>query len=615
MRSLPIYSNTLNRRIALATVLMGFASALLMGSLKGLLSAHQARRDFMASLTNIMDAYAPALESALLLEDPAVLQAQISGLGALTYTSYAAVIANGRTLAESGTAYQNPSMFLEKLLYRSGSGDRAEIGKLVIHGDSAYLQQTSWDWIYKDFPLASIGIALLGVFLYCYIDRVVTGRIRRDTERIEGYKIGAPGPLFEDDKEDGRSAIDEIHLMETGFNRLAAALQSSFVKQKIEQEAAIRNYRRYQDLFDYSPIPLMLVDFSTVYQGMLADFPRLDRAELARKMGDPGWSVRKYLELISVSDLNVAMQDLLDAPDKDTFLSRIESIVSGEAESIFREHLSALALGSSRHLCEGSIGTLTGGHKHVQAHWLALSYWNDLRAGHVLIAFVDITTGKHMEEALADKVREREVLIRELFHRTKNNMQSILSFISFESWRLQDAAMHAALHRLERRIYSMSLVHRMLYEYSDLSRLSLSAYLREYAAYLGASENLEEKSIRIDLQLEELVVTVDIAVPIGLIVTELVDNAIAHAFPGRAGGIIHIRLASAGKGDLNLTVADDGVGARDDFDPAAFESLGLQLVESIAESQLGGGVSYECAPERGFSCKVLARPSLYKVRV
>lgn len=615
MRSQPIYANTLNRRIALATVVMGFASMVLLGSLKGLLSARQARRDFTDSLGNIMDAYVPALESALALGDAAVLQTQIEGIGELTYTSYAAVHAEGRTLAESGTADGNPSLLLERPLYRSGSGDAAEIGKLVVHGDDAYLQQTSWDWIYKDFPLESIGVALLGLFLYFYIDRVVTGRIRRNTERIEGYKIGTPGPLFDVPRDGSRPAMDEIRLMEAGFNRLAAALQSSFAKQEIEQAAALRNYRRYQDLFDYSPIPLMLIDFSAAYQEMLADFPNLDRPELAEKMRDSGRSVRKYAELVSVSDLNVAMRDLVEAPDKDTVLSGVENIVAGEAEPIFREHLAALATGAGRHLCEGIIGTFTGGHRHVQAHWLALNYGSDLRTGHVLIAFVDITTGKHMEEALADKVREREVLIRELFHRTKNNMQSILSFISFESWRLEDESMRAALHRLESRIYSMSLVHRMLYEYADLSRLSLSAYLREYAAYLGASENLEEKGIRIDLQLEELVVTVDIAVPIGLIVTELVDNALAHAFAGRQGGVILIRLESAGGGDLTLTVADDGVGAREDFDPAAVESLGLQLVGSIAESQLGGGVSYQCAPERGFSCRIFARPSLYEVRV
>jgi two-component sensor histidine kinase len=160
----------------------------------------------------------------------------------------------------------------------------------------------------------------------------------------------------------------------------------------------------------------------------------------------------------------------------------------------------------------------------------------------------------------------------------------------------------------------MALVHRMLYEYNDLSRLSFSAFIREFSAYLSASEDIEKRGIRFDQRLEEIEVTVDIAVPFGLIMAELVGNALAHAFPDRRGGVITIELSRLDERQIALTISDDGIGAR-----AGFENdeggMGLELVRSLAESQLGGKAEFEPAPERGFRCRVLARLDLYEVRV
>jgi two-component sensor histidine kinase len=206
-------------------------------------------------------------------------------------------------------------------------------------------------------------------------------------------------------------------------------------------------------------------------------------------------------------------------------------------------------------------------------------------------------------------------LIRELFHRTKNNMQNILSFISLESWRIEDPRFRETLRSLETRIYSMSLVHRMLYEYNDLSRLSLSAYLREFAAYITAAENIETRNIRLDLAMDEVSVTLDIAMPVGLVVSELIANSLKHAFPEKRAGVVRISLTNLPGGELLLQVEDNGIGASKDFDPGALDSLGLQLVSSLAESQLGGAAVFGPTEEGGFGCRIVIRPDLYEARV
>jgi two-component sensor histidine kinase len=263
--------------------------------------------------------------------------------------------------------------------------------------------------------------------------------------------------------------------------------------------------------------------------------------------------------------------------------------------------------------------TITGDERRVAVSWEALSSEsaNKTRASYTraILAIVDVTERVRTQEAISANLREKEVLIRELFHRTKNNMQSILSLISFQSWKLQDENLREAMRALETRVYSMSLVHRMLYEYNDLSRLSLSAFIREFSAYLSASEDIEARGIRFDLRLEEIEVTIDVAVPLGLVIAELVDNSLIHGFPNKRAGVITIELAKIDDDHIALIISDDGVGPRPGFEAEVDGAMGLQLVESLAESQLGGKASFDAPSEGGFRCRITARPDIYSIRV
>ena len=208
----------------------------------------------------------------------------------------------------------------------------------------------------------------------------------------------------------------------------------------------------------------------------------------------------------------------------------------------------------------------------------------------VLGIFWDVTEEKHAEEELRRSLAEKEVLLREVHHRFKNNMQVVSSLLGLESRHLQDQATVDLFKDAENRIRAMSLVHERLYRCTDLARINCDRYVRDVVSQLlHAYPSGERVTCRFNIRDVEL--SVDTAIPFGLIVNELVSNALKHAFPGVRGGAIQIGVCWTEPGMLELVVADDGVGIPDEVDTASIHTLGIRLVHQIAERQLQGTIS------------------------
>ena len=207
----------------------------------------------------------------------------------------------------------------------------------------------------------------------------------------------------------------------------------------------------------------------------------------------------------------------------------------------------------------------------------------------------DVTESVESRSRLATMAREKEVLLRELYHRTKNNMQVVASMIALKRYGVTAPRTQALLQDLESRIYAIALVHQKLYQSDDLSRMDLADYLTELTDQIEASYGLRERGIRMETDLESTPAVIDQAVPIGLALNELLSNATKHAFVGRERGTISVGL-KARDAAMVLTVEDDGVGAPDD---ALSESsgIGLQTLRALVEMQLGGAI--ECEVENG----------------
>jgi two-component sensor histidine kinase len=197
-------------------------------------------------------------------------------------------------------------------------------------------------------------------------------------------------------------------------------------------------------------------------------------------------------------------------------------------------------------------------------------------------------------------LKDKEVLIKELYHRTKNNMQVICSFLDLQSSEIDDPKFKSCVVEMKNRIHSMSLVHQMLYRSKDLVHVNMKDYLGELTRLLVSGPTHSGGKVTLSMEMEEIPALIDVAMPCGLIVNELVSNSLKHAFPGGRPGNIRVSLSRSPAGKILLKVEDDGVGFPEGFDYRSEGHLGLQTLLALGETQLRGKVSIESAA--GLSC-------------
>ena len=212
----------------------------------------------------------------------------------------------------------------------------------------------------------------------------------------------------------------------------------------------------------------------------------------------------------------------------------------------------------------------------------------------------EIVQRRNAEEAVRHS-REKEVLLQEIHHRVKNNLQIIISLLRMQSRAVQDPALSEALRECQNRVASMALIHDKLYRARDLARVSFGEYVRDLTNNILTSYALPARSVRVRLDIDDLSLSLDCAVPCGLILNELMSNCLKHAFPVGHSGTVYIGLHAEGEEELCLVVRDDGVGLPADVDLGRTSSLGWRLIRALVE-QLGGVV--QCQTAGGTSVEI-----------
>ena len=218
-------------------------------------------------------------------------------------------------------------------------------------------------------------------------------------------------------------------------------------------------------------------------------------------------------------------------------------------------------------------------------------------AGLVIVA-VDISARKAMEDRLRDSLEEKSVLLREIHHRVKNNMQVISSLLRMQSRYLDDEAALAMLAEIGGRVRSMALVHEKLYGTESLNRVDFADYVRSLAEGVLGGFDARGSGVTAIYDLQPLEFTIDTAVPCGLVLNELLSNALKYAYPAQPeglgrGGEVRIGLQRLDDGRCELSVADDGPGLPEGLEWRDGPSLGLRLVVNLVEHQLRGEVVVE----------------------
>lgn len=319
---------------------------------------------------------------------------------------------------------------------------------------------------------------------------------------------------------------------------------------RIEAENALRESEaRYRTLFDQSPFGVLLTDPETTgfieFNDSMVKMLGYSRSEFGQ--------------------LKVADIEFIDTPEE--IEQRIEKILQdGQAEF------------------ETKFITKDGNILNVVVNVQII----ELAGQTVFLSIVrDITESKRAEEQIKTSLAEKEVLLKEIHHRVKNNLQIISSLLYLQTKRAEDEGTVAILQDSQNRVKAMSLIHEKLYQTENLSHINMEEYLLSLVQSLFTSFGVTTKTIDLQVLAKDVYFGVDLAIPCGVIINELVSNALKYAFPNGSKGSIHIEVETSRDGGWTLKVEDDGIGLPDDLNIERSNSLGLQLVSNLVE-QLNG---------------------------
>ncbi|MBN1829047.1 MAG: ATP-binding protein [Deltaproteobacteria bacterium] len=200
----------------------------------------------------------------------------------------------------------------------------------------------------------------------------------------------------------------------------------------------------------------------------------------------------------------------------------------------------------------------------------------------------EITPRKIEEDRIEASLREKETLLKEIHHRVKNNLQVVSSLLGLQARALEDGKARAILIESQNRVGTMALIHSMLYQSENITRVDFASFGRDLIGRLQQLYGSEQPYVRINLDAEDVILPVDEAIPCGMILNELITNALKHAFPGEKTGEIDVRAALQGN-RAALEIRDNGIGFPEELAFRSADSLGMQLVNVLVE-QLNGTI-------------------------
>ncbi len=230
---------------------------------------------------------------------------------------------------------------------------------------------------------------------------------------------------------------------------------------------------------------------------------------------------------------------------------------------------------------------------------------------YILLICSDITQRKKSENKIKDSLKEKEVLLQEIHHRVKNNMQIISSLLNLQKQYVDEEKAVNVLMESQNRVKSMAMIHEKLYQSHNLTLINIFDYVQSLIKDLFASYSTPTSQITPIIEIDNVSLNIETAVPCGLIINELISNSLKYAFPSGRGGKIFLSLKLRGK-NYELIISDDGIGFPEDLDFKNTESLGLQLVNSLV-GQINGKI--ELNRDHGTSFKIIFSELTYKERI
>ena len=309
---------------------------------------------------------------------------------------------------------------------------------------------------------------------------------------------------------------------------------------------------------------------------------RMERFYIAEN-GQEGLQIyKKHTPDLIITDINMPIMDGLEMIKQVKQMSDDVKVIVLSAYSIKEYFLEAINLGVNGYLL-----------KPVDP--VKLNALIDELAGNILLK--KALAEKEIKRRVAEKnlkrsLEEKEILLKEVHHRVKNNMQIISSILTMQERLMVDQNLKNVLAESRNRIRSMALVHENLYQNENLANIQFPNYVRSLAGNIARTYHSLQHKIRFVYNMEDVYLPLDIGIPCGLIINELISNSFKHAFPDNNSGEISISLINHNKKEFSLIVADNGIGMDQSVKLDASKSLGMRIVNKLVQ-QIDGKLKYD----------------------
>ncbi|MBM4240842.1 MAG: response regulator, partial [Euryarchaeota archaeon] len=385
------------------------------------------------------------------------------------------------------------------------------------------------------------------------------------------------------------------YVLKNNLSKLVPAVQRALneaneqVQRKKMYEALMESEKRYHSLFEHSPISIWEEDFSKV-KNHIDKLRALGVRDFRKYFEDHPEEIEKYVKMIKVLEVNKESLKFFGVSQKEDIINNLSYYFFEESWNVFKEEIIALAEGNTSFASEIPIQTMKGEKKILDLKLSVTPGFEDTLL-QVLVSFIDITERRKMEDQIKASLKEKEILLREVHHRVKNNMQIISSLIGLQSEYAGDKDVVEMFEDGKNRIRSMALVHEKLYQSENIAQIDFAEYIRSLITGLLNSYKLDDETINLKLNVDKVLLDIDTAIPCGLIINELVSNSLKHAFPDNRKGEVGVTLNSADK-NFKLIVSDDGVGFPEDLEFTNTETLGLRIVNTLV-AQLDGDIQLD----------------------
>lgn len=235
---------------------------------------------------------------------------------------------------------------------------------------------------------------------------------------------------------------------------------------------------------------------------------------------------------------------------------------------------------------EGRIISKSGETRNIEVSSIAIHKNGEVVGSHDILR--DVTERVYAEAKIAANLTEKEILLQEIQHRTKNNMMVIIALLNMQARELDNPVLDEAFRLTQDRIYAMSLVYDQLQKSSDFAAIDLKHYIVTLTQKLHVSQAPNPSRLKLSVECEAILISLTQAVPVGIILNEIISNALQHGFPEGRQGQIAISVELDTSQQLRIIVDDDGVGISPSQMEGAKKSLGLRLVDILVVDQLSG---------------------------